>query len=134
MIAIDTSVLIAILTEEPEADAFRAALLPSSATWITAVSLVEATMVASRDETIDPVAAINKVVASLEIEVIAVDRAMAELARQAFLTFGKGRGHAASLNFGDCFSYALAKALDAPLLFKGGDFARTDVKVAVPPP
>jgi ribonuclease VapC len=62
------------------------------------------------------------------IEVVAVDLEQAEIARQAYRDFGKGR-HGAGLNFGDCFSYALSKAIDEPLLFKGGDFALTDVKI-----
>lgn len=67
------------------------------------------------------------------IEVAAVDTEQAKIARAAFRKFGKGR-HAANLNFGDCFSYALAKALEAPLLFKGNDFSQTDIEAAVKGP
>ena len=63
--------------------------------------------------------------------VVAVDTEQAELARAAFSRFGKGR-HAAGLNYGDCFSYALAKSLDEPLLYKGGDFPLTDLRAASP--
>lgn len=129
MIVVDTSALIAILTEEPEADAFRAVLYRSSASSIASVTLVEATQVASRDANNDPSASIDRILSSLEIDVVPVDRTIANLARQAFLAFGKGR-HKAALNICDCFVYALAKSLDAPILFKGGDFSLTDAKIA----
>ncbi len=70
-----------------------------------------------------------QLLATLGLAIVAFDEIQAELAREGFRRYGKGR-HAAGLNFGDCFAYALAKALDAPLLFKGGDFAKTDVKRA----
>ena len=72
---------------------------------------------------------LDALLARLEVEIVAHDAALARIARAAFLRFGKGR-HPARLNFGDCASYALAKAHNPPLLFKGDDFARTDVKAA----
>lgn len=74
---------------------------------------------------------IDALLAAFEIETIPVDAAQAQLARQALLRYGKGR-HPAALNICDCFSYAFAVTLNAPLLCKGGDFARTDVKLALP--
>lgn len=68
---------------------------------------------------------------TLRIEISAWTRQHADIAAEAFLRFGRGRGHAAKLNFGDCMAYALAKSLDAPLLFKGDDFALTDIRSAL---
>lgn len=73
---------------------------------------------------------LDALLARLDIEIIAHDAALAMIAREAFLRFGKGR-HPAGLNFGDCAAYALAKANDAPLLFKGKDFTQTDITPAV---
>ena len=80
----------------------------------------------------DPVASrrLDELIEEAEIAVEAVTEAQARVARQAYRDFGKPSGHAAQLNFGDCFSYALAKSKSEPLLFKGQDFSRTDVKVA----
>jgi ribonuclease VapC len=69
-------------------------------------------------------------VVQTEIEVEPVTREQAEIARAAYRDFGKGSGHPAGLNFGDCFAYALAKSMGEPLLFKGDDFSRTDVAIA----
>ena len=69
--------------------------------------------------------------ARLDMEIVAHDTALARIAREAFLRFGKGR-HPAGLNFGDCAAYALARANDLPLLFKGGDFTKTDIVAAIP--
>ena len=127
-VVIDTSAVVAILRDEPEKDRFLDAILAASPRLMSAVSVQEAEMViAGRygDEAVwEP---LDALLARLDVEVVAHD---AGLARMAFLRFGKGR-HPAGLNFGDCASYALAKAHNVPLLFKGGDFARTDIAVAV---
>jgi len=73
---------------------------------------------------------LDRVLASLGVEIVPVTVDQARLAFDAFRRFGKGRGAKASLNFGDCFVYALARELGAPLLFNGGDFARTDIQSA----
>ncbi len=73
---------------------------------------------------------LDALLARLDVEIVAHDAALALIAREAFLRFGKGR-HPARLNFGDCAAYALAKANNLPLLFKGGDFAQTDIVSAV---
>lgn len=130
MIVVDTSAMIALLNAEPEALAMEAALAADKDRCISAASLVETTMVASRWGDLAATAGIDALLAALEIEVAPFDVAQLALARQAFLKFGKGRGHPAQLNICDCFSYALAKSRDAPLLFKGKDFPHTDIAAA----
>ncbi|MBN8605973.1 MAG: type II toxin-antitoxin system VapC family toxin [Caulobacterales bacterium] len=130
MIVLDTSAIIALLNAEPEALAMEAALAADKDRCISAASLVETTMVASRWGDLAATAGIDALLAALEIEVAPFDVAQLALARQAFLKFGKGRGHPAQLNICDCFSYALAKSRDAPLLFKGKDFPHTDITAA----
>lgn len=133
MIVIDTSAIMAVLRQEPEAGAVSAALEHSERTAMSAAGLVEAAMVASRLKTqhFDPDAWLDDFVAISRIEIEPITLEQAQLARAAFRQYGKGTGHGAGLNFGDCFSYALAKSLDAPLLYKGGDFAKTDIASAL---
>ena len=130
-IAVDTSAIVAILRNEPEKDRFVDALLAASSRFMSAVSLQEAGMViAGRfgDDTIwEP---LDALLARLDVEIVAHDVTLARIAREAFLRFGKGR-HPAQLNFGDCAAYALAQANGLPLLFKGGDFSKTDIVAAV---
>jgi len=95
----------------------------SAATWLEAAMVCES---AQRHGDAD----FAEIVASLDIEIVPFTPEHARLALEAFKRFGKGRGTKASLNYGDCFVYALAKELDAPLLFKGGDFAQTDIQSA----
>jgi ribonuclease VapC len=133
VIAVDTSALIAILFSEPEADAFQHRLSLEEV-CVSAVSLQEASMVLTgrlHDETAWE--ELDDLIRTTPVEVVAHDRALAELSRLAFLRFGKGR-HPARLNCGDCASYALAKHRDIPLLFKGTDFAKTDIVPALPLP
>ena len=135
MIAIDTSALLAILFGEPEAEAFDQRIAAEQV-CMSAVSLQEASMVlAGRRPGRDAEAwqRLDELIRDAPIEVVAHDRELAEIGRLAFLRFGKGR-HPARLNCGDCASYALAKSLGIPLLFKGTDFARTDIIPALPPP
>lgn len=133
MIAVDTSALIAILFLQPDAEAFQHRLSLEDV-CLSAVSLQEASMVLAgrlRDETAWE--ELDDLVRITPIEVVGNDRILAELSRLAFLRFGKGR-HPAALNFGDCASYALAKHRDIPLLFKGTDFAKTDIVPALASP
>lgn len=123
---VDTSALIAMLREEPEAGNLRARLTEAAAVRLSAGTLVEARLVAART---DNDRDLGKLLDAAEAEIVPFDARQAELAFGAFIRFGKGR-HPAGLNFGDLFAYALAKASDEPLLFKGEEFARTDVKVA----
>lgn len=130
MIVIDTSAVLAILNDEPERRSFNEAIEKAARCLISASSFVETSIVLEARKGYEGVRDFDLFVASAGIEVTDVDAEQGELARTAFRKFGKGR-HAANLNFGDCFSYALAKAYDAPLLFKGHDFSQTDVKRAV---
>lgn len=132
MIVVDTSVLIAILNKEPEAERLRQTLATFARVAISPVNFVETATVAQRWGDHVATAMLDEVMAAFAIEVPPDDKALARLARDAYLKFGKGRGHPAQLNICDCFSYALAKSLDAPLLFKGDDFSKTDVKRAIP--
>ena len=120
---VDTSALIAILRREPEREQFRDALLASSKTSMSAVTLVEARIIAEREQGL---AELDTLLAAAAIEVVAVDRVQADAAFEGFVRYGKGR-HPAALNLGDLFAYALAKVTGEPLLFKGSDFARTDL-------
>jgi len=124
---LDSSVLIAILRGEPEAAAFADAIQHIAERRISAVNYVEAAVVS--DKSRDPIARhrFDELVQEIGLTVEAVTREQARIAREAYRDFGKGSGHPARLNFGDCFAYALAKELAEPLLFKGEDFSHTDV-------
>jgi ribonuclease VapC len=128
-VILDTSALAAVLFGEPEASRFTRVIHDADRCVISAANFVELCMVIEGQ--IGPEAGRQCDTffrrAGILIEPITVEHA--HLARQAFLDFGKGR-HPAGLNFGDCFAYALAKATGEPLLFKGNDFSRTDVKSA----
>ena len=125
---VDTSALIAILTAEPESPRVQAALLDAPRVAMSAATLVEASIVAESKAQPGGMGDLDLLIDQLRIEVMPVTREHAELARDAYRRFGKGR-HPAALNYGDCFSYALARALREPLLFVGGDFSRTDLEV-----
>ena len=123
---VDTSALIAVLRREPEADRFVDRLMATSEVRISAGTLLEIRIVAERD---DGVAELEELLEAVGIEVVPVDARHVDLAFDGFRRFGKGR-HPAGLNFGDLFAYALARALDESLLFKGANFTGTDVKTA----
>jgi ribonuclease VapC len=127
---LDTSGLIAILRLEAEAPEFARIIEHASQPRISAVSYVEAGAVI--DGSKDPVASrrFDELIEAAQIVIEPVTEAQARIARQAYRDFGKTSGHPAKLNFGDCFSYALAKSEGESLLFKGKDFSRTDVKSA----
>ena len=126
---LDTSALLAILLNESDAPAFRMALEAHPVRLLSAASLVETTIVIEARVGEAGGRELDLLVHKADIDVVAVDAAQAELARHAYREFGKGR-HAACLNYGDCFAYALAQASGEPLLFKGSDFSQTDVPVA----
>jgi ribonuclease VapC len=131
MIVVDTSAVLAILLGEPEREAFRSVLL-SGAPVISAGTLIETLRVASRHKRWVAPDGLWEFLDLFAIEVVPVDAAQAKLADEGQRRFGKGRGAPpAVLNFGDLFAYALARHLDAPLLFKGEDFAQTDLRSAV---
>jgi ribonuclease VapC len=128
-VIIDTSVLLAILTEEPEAARLGGAVLASPVRRISTASLVEAGIVVQARFGDDGARDLDLLVAKLALTIEPVTARQAELARRGFRRYGKGR-HPAGLNFGDCFAYALARDTGEPLLYKGDDFSRTDVTAA----
>jgi len=127
---VDTSAIVAILREEDEARRFAEAIEAATVRRISAATYVEIGAVI--DGARDPVASrlVDELLATAGIVIEPVTAAQARIARDAYRDFGKGSGHAAGLNFGDCFAYALARATSEPLLFKGDDFAQTDVASA----
>jgi len=132
-VIIDSSVLVAILTNEPEARSFARAVKAATARRVSAASYVEAAAVI--DGRRDPVlsSALDRLISITRIEVVPFSARQAVIAREAYQRFGRGSGHPARLNMGDCFSYALARDLGEPLLFKGADFALTDIELLVEP-
>ena len=131
MIVLDTSALIAILTDEPERRAFNEVIERAAIRMMSAATLLEAKMVLFARHGGAGVNALDAFVMRGDIRIEPVTAAQAELAFDAFRRFGRGTGHAAHLNYGDCFSYALARENAAALLFKGGDFVHTDIDTAL---
>lgn len=127
---VDTSAIMAILRCEADAPRFSDAIAAADIRRISAASYLEVAIVI--DASRDPIAShrVDEILAEADIVVEPVTEAQARRARAAYRDFGRASGHPARLNFGDCFAYALAKDRAEPLLFKGGDFAQTDVKVA----
>lgn len=128
---IDTSAIMAILFDEPERANFTRLIEADATCLVSAVGRVEAAFVVEGRKREAGRQRLDRFFRLSGAEIVGVTPEQAELAVEAFRRFGKGR-HPAALNIGDCFAYALAKATGEPLLFKGGDFARTDV-AAVPP-
>jgi ribonuclease VapC len=129
-VIIDTSALIAILRAEPEASSYAAAIANASSRRVSAASFVEAAAVIDRG---GPIASrrFDDLFQAAQLSIEPVTEVQARIAREAYRDFGKGSGHPAGLNFGDCFAYALARASAEPLLFKGHDFSETDVASAL---
>lgn len=123
---IDTSALLAILLDEPERGEFVVAIEAAESRLLSAASFVETSIVLEVRYGAEGLRAFDRFVERAAIEIVAVDHEQAKLARDAFSRFGKGR-HGAALNYGDCFAYALAQSRGEILLFKGDDFARTDL-------
>ena len=128
---VDTSALIAVLRQEPDADLYVNALATATEPLISAANFLESAIVVDANR--DPVLSgrFEDLVATADITVEPVTAGHAQIARQAYRDFGKGSGHQAALNFGDCFAYALARATGDSLLYKGDDFAHTDVRSAL---
>lgn len=128
---IDSSVLIAILENEPEATLFLRTMYESSSVLkIGTVTYTEVSLVTYSRFGQQGIDKLDRLLESLEVEFCDFDKSQAKLAREAWQKYGKGR-HPAKLNFGDCCSYALAKCSNLPLLFKGNDFPETDIKIAI---
>lgn len=131
MIAIDSSALVAILRNEPDALSFAEAMGAANSAFVSAVNCFETSMVlagATRGESVW--LPLDALLTRAKVAVISFDAEQAVFARAAFLKYGKGR-HPAALNFGDCAAYALAKSKGIPLLYKGADFAKTDIVSAL---
>jgi ribonuclease VapC len=126
---VDTSALLAILNDEPERRAFNEAIEAAESVSLSAATLVETSIVIEARFGAEGVRDLDHFLSLAAIKVREVDADQAYVARRAFTEFGKGR-HSAGLNYGDCFSYALAKVRGERLLFKGNDFSKTDIESA----
>ena len=128
---VDTSAVIAILRNEQDATSYAKAIADASIRRISAANYVETAAVI--DGSRDPVASrrFDDLLREARFVIEPVTESQARIAREAYRDFGRGSGHAARLNLGDCFAYALTKVLDEPLLFKGDDFIHTDVASAL---
>jgi ribonuclease VapC len=128
---VDASAIIAILRDEPEGLSCAKAIVSASSRRISAVNYVEAAVVI--DGSRDPVASrrFDDLFREAQLVTEPVTEAQARIAREAYRDFGKGSGHPAGLNLGDCFAYALAKVTGEPILFKGDDFTHTDLTPAL---
>jgi ribonuclease VapC len=126
-VIVDTSALIAILRDEADAKTFAVAIAGADRRRLSAANYVETAIVI--DGSRNPIASrhFDDLLREAEIVIEPVTEEQARIAREAYRDFGRGSGHPAGLNFGDCFAYALAKALREPLLFKGGDFVHTGI-------
>lgn len=127
---VDSSALVAILFKEADAATLARALRDAPSRAVAAPTVVEAAMVAEGRAGPAMGGELDDLLRAVDAEIVAFTAEHAAFARDAWRRFGKGR-HPAGLNLGDCFAYALAVARDEPLLFKGDDFARTDVKAAI---
>ncbi len=127
---IDSSAVIAILFDEPEAQALLSQIAVADVCRLSSASLVEIGIVLRRDAAAQRRAAFDEMLRLFAIKIEPVTEEQAYLALDAYDRFGKGTGHPAGLNYGDCFSYALAKQSGEPLLFKGNDFTHTDLEAA----
>jgi ribonuclease VapC len=128
---VDSSALVAILLDEPDAKRYMKVLMTTQNVRVSAVTAVETAIVTIRRAGINAEPDVASLFDVLNIEVVPFGSDQVMLAQEAYRTYGKGRRHPAKLNFGDCFSYALAKVTGEPLLFKGSDFTHTDIASAL---
>jgi ribonuclease VapC len=126
---IDSSALVAMLEQEPEAERMARTLAHTTERLLSSANLVETGIVMQARRGDEGARDLDLLLAKLNVEIVPFTARQAQIARKAFRRYGRGR-HDAELNFGDCCAYALAKDESAPLLFKGDDFSRTDVIVA----
>ena len=131
---VDTSALIAILTDEPDGLALSLALDDPEVVRLSAASYLETSIVLDKHR--DPVLSgrLDDLIEDVKIVIEPVTAEQAKIARQAYRDYGKGSGHRAGLNFGDCLSYALAREKREPMLYKGDDFVHTDIRSAMQQP
>lgn len=128
---VDTSAVLAILFEEDDAELYARAIAAAESRRISAATFVETGVVVDAQTNEQGSRQFDAFIRRAGITIEAVSEEQAHIARQAYSDFGKGR-HPAGLNFGDCFAYALSKAVGEPLLFKGNDFSKTDIISALP--
>lgn len=121
----------AIVLDEPEKQAFRNAMLGAASLKMSVANWLEASLVVQGMKRPEITAEFDVLIATLGVELVPVDVEQARLARVGGLRFGR-KHHEAELNYGDCFAYALSKTSGEPLLFKGNDFAQTDITPALP--
>jgi ribonuclease VapC len=131
---VDTSAIVAILKEEPDGLVLSKAMDSADILCMSAASYLETSIVVDSLKNPSLSRRIDEIVEKFDIVIEPVTVAQARIARQAYRDYGKGSGHAANLNFGDCFSYALAREKREPLLFKGDDFIHTDLRPALRQP
>ena len=124
---IDSSAIVAISLAEPSAEQLSSAIERSGVRHMSVASFVEASIVLQRQHGPDALAIFDQMLVDLQVQFDPIDLAQARIAREAYREFGRGSGHPARLNFGDCFSYALAKVTGEPLLATGDDSAQTDI-------
>ena len=127
---LDTSVLIAIVKEEPEASDFSMSMEAANELYLSAGNYLEASIVVGGFRNPKLNARLDEILEDAEVVIEPFTAEQAGIARQAYRDYGKGSGHRANLNFGDCFAYALARVKREPLLYKGDDFVHTDVRPA----
>ncbi len=128
---IDTSAIVAVLWDEPERERFQSLIATAPRILVSAVTVFETSLVLQRDGGPASWPVLEQFLTTISAQIAGFAAEDLAFARRAFSQFGKGR-HRAQLNFGDCFAYALAKSTGEPLLFKGGDFAHTDIEDASP--
>jgi ribonuclease VapC len=129
-LVLDTSAVAALLFNEPDAELYEAAVGGAGALCMSTATLLECSLVLEARHGPAGVSKLDALIAEQEIELVPFDPEQLAIARAAFRRFGRGR-HPAGLNFGDCFAYALARSKGLPLLFKGADFAKTDIESAI---
>ena len=133
MIVVDSSAIIAIFRQEDEATQYAQRIISDDDPVMSAANIVETSIVLRGLKKISPERAerwLDDFIETAGIRIEPVTQDQARTARSAHLRFGKGTGHGAALNYGDCFAYGLAKAMEAPLLSKGNDFPLTDINIA----
>ena len=133
MIVVDTSVLIAVLKNEPDASRLIDRMEDAPERHVSAGSILECGIVVGAKYGEAGLEAMRELCFGLSLDIVAVDAEQSRTGYEAFRRYGRGSSHPARLNFGDCFSYALAKTRNLPLLFKGDDFIHTDIEPALKP-
>lgn len=128
---IDSSAVIALLRKEHDHLRYRQAIAESRRCRMSTATYLETAIIADRDHSPLLSREFDRMITSMEVELVPVSAEHAQIARAAYRDFGRGSGHPARLNFGDCFAYALAIERGEPLLFKGSDFSHTDVRSAL---